>query len=99
MENVHCHESETWFKTQSLIIESSFAKGMFSTETLIGETILLVTKKNEFDYRDKTIVLNFLLNFLTIGIFMEILVSSRKILNNCRVCDYDLDGRNQAHSC
>ena len=38
---------------------------------LFGEIMPIVTEKNEFDYRDKSIILNIFQTFWTIGIMME----------------------------
>ena len=70
---------------------SSFAEGMFSKETLVGEIKPLVTAKNDFDYRDKSELLNFFQNFLTIGIKTEIINFNLIIFNNCQVGDCDLE--------
>ena len=43
---------------KSLLFESSSTTGKFSMETLVGGIITVVTAKYEFDYRNKTIILN-----------------------------------------
>ena len=59
LEKSDCHKSAAWIKTNYFLIESSSAKGKFSMETLVEGIKPLASEKNEFDYRDKSILISF----------------------------------------
>ena len=100
LEYLDCYESDARIKTKSLLIESSSANGTCSIETLVGWIIPALS--NEFDYRNKLIILNISSTLWLSGLWWKgkkYWYSKWIILNRCHVCDWDLDWTNQASSC